>query len=180
LWIRWKSNPIAFPAFDLNYDGTTSDEWFDFYYRRGSSQEMGQLTHTNSNCNDNFKVVLKKWRETYGDSKSHANSIGNRLPVFFDMEQSANVLLLSSWYQTTIEDSDIQVVDDNNIVTCCAKNPMHIISLERVGSRVSEYSLSEYYSGNVIESRNIMLGWLFDSYKYCQANGALLIPLYRF
>ena len=44
--------------------------------------EMGQLTHTNSSCNDLFKVILDKWREQYG-SKTLDD---NRLPVFFDME----------------------------------------------------------------------------------------------
>lgn len=49
-----------------------------------------------------FKVVLSDWRGRYGntvkwwDSNGHALD-GNRLPVFFDMEQSANILALASW-----------------------------------------------------------------------------------
>lgn len=103
LWIRWKSNPIALPAFDLKYDEDMGDNWFDFHYRSGQNVEMGQLTHTNSDCNDDFKVVLSKWRELYEktvhwrDAKGNALD-GNRLPVFFDMEQSAHVLVLASWY----------------------------------------------------------------------------------
>lgn len=67
--------------------------------------EMGQLTHTNSSCNDLFKVVLDKWREQYG-SKTLDD---NRLPVFFDMEQSANVLALASWDR-------IKDIDEDGIV----------------------------------------------------------------
>ena len=65
LWIRWKSNPIALPAFDALYDRKTGDYWFDFYHRTSGNTEMGQLTHTNSDCNDNFKVVLLKWIAKY-------------------------------------------------------------------------------------------------------------------
>ena len=41
LWIRWKSNPIAVPAFDVYYDENTGDEWFDYHYRNGKSIEFG-------------------------------------------------------------------------------------------------------------------------------------------
>ena len=33
LWIRWKSSPIAFPAFDVYYDQKVGDEQFDSRYR---------------------------------------------------------------------------------------------------------------------------------------------------
>lgn len=33
LWIRWKSNPIAVPAFDLLYDRKTGSRAFDSRYR---------------------------------------------------------------------------------------------------------------------------------------------------
>ena len=33
LWIRWKSNPIAFPAFDVYYDEQVGDSQFDLHYR---------------------------------------------------------------------------------------------------------------------------------------------------
>jgi hypothetical protein len=65
---------------------------------------MGQLTHTNNDCNDNFKVVLVDWRNTYGTMKG-IGDLKNRLPIFFDMEQSANVLALSSWHQMKDVDS---------------------------------------------------------------------------
>ena len=62
LWIRWKSNPIAMPAFDVWYDKSIGDAQFDEIYRTsGKIVEMGQLTHSNSTCNDTFKVVLSKW-----------------------------------------------------------------------------------------------------------------------
>lgn len=93
LWIRWKSNPIALPAFDVDYDKSVGFAEFDMRYRDGQAIELGQITHTNNDCNENFKVVVAKWRETYGNLVK-----GNRLPVFFDMEQSANVLALASWY----------------------------------------------------------------------------------
>lgn len=100
------------------------------------SMEMGQLTHTNNDCNENFKLVLTKWRNQYENM-----IVGNRLPVFFDMEQSANVLALASWYIIPYIDSDGIVHRDSNgeqlYVTCCAKNPLHILSIERTSSEVS-------------------------------------------
>ena len=59
------------------------------------------MTHTNTDCNDEFKVVLSKWRNQYGLVVN-----GNKLPVFFDMEQSAHVLTLSSWNLVTDYDED--------------------------------------------------------------------------
>lgn len=35
LWIRWKSNPIAIPAFDVDYDKATPYTIFDLHYRNG-------------------------------------------------------------------------------------------------------------------------------------------------
>jgi hypothetical protein len=40
-WIRWKSNPIAVPAFDVFYDENADDAQFDNRYRNGKSVEMG-------------------------------------------------------------------------------------------------------------------------------------------
>ena len=100
MWVRWKSNPIATPAFDVWYDVKTGDIEFDKRFRNDSTnKEFGQLTHTNNKCNDSFKVVLSRWRETYGTLHGELFGPGhNRFPVFFDMEQSANVLALASWY----------------------------------------------------------------------------------
>ena len=97
-------------------------------YRTGVPAEMGQITHTNSDCNESFKVVLKKWRSSYdkvvhwnglyGDADGRSQSeidlkMGNRLPVFFDMEQSANVLAMSSWYSLDyVDSSGIQHLDE--------------------------------------------------------------------
>ena len=41
LWIRWKSNPIAIPAFDAWYDRSGEDEQFDLHYR--SSERMVEM-----------------------------------------------------------------------------------------------------------------------------------------
>ena len=108
LWIRWKSNPLAIPAFDVYYDEQVGDQWFDHYFRNGDMVEFGQLTHTNSKCNEWFKLVLAKWRDAY-KTTVHWEADGealdkNRLPVFFDMEQSAHVLALASWYKVKDED----------------------------------------------------------------------------
>lgn len=193
MWIRWKSNPIALPAFDLYYDRKTGDEWFDFYYRKKTNIELGQLTHTNSDCNEWFKIVLTKWRDRY-ENTVHWNKqlddgttveLGNnRLPVFFDMEQSASVLALASWYQTDdINEDGIENRDEYGRTMqaiCSGKNPLHILSIERTSAVQSEYTLSEYtQDASIVNPRN-MLDWQFDSYKYCQANGSILIPLYRF
>ena len=67
LWIRWKSNPIALPAFDVYYDLKVGDQQFDLRYRSDAAVELGQLTHTNNDCNENFKLVLNKWREKYAN-----------------------------------------------------------------------------------------------------------------
>ena len=61
LWIRWKSNPIAVPAFDIEYDVNTTDQQFDKYYRNGSKIQLGQLTYANNDCNENFYLVVKDW-----------------------------------------------------------------------------------------------------------------------
>lgn len=66
MWVRWKSNPIAIPAFDVWYDEKTGVAPFDDRYRGTSNIEMGQLTHTGSGCTDQFKLVLSRWRERYG------------------------------------------------------------------------------------------------------------------
>ena len=200
LWIRWKSNPLALPAFDVYYDEKTGDGQFDTRFRTGVPAEMGQLTHTNNTCNESFKVVLRKWRESY-DKVVHWNNgfdwlpdgltqrevdmkMGNRLPVFFDMEQSTNVLALSSWYSTDYLDSaGIQHMDEfgNPLkMTCCAKNPYHILSIERVGMDLFDYNYEQYVSSSTINGSGVLNGWMFDRYHYCQANGSILIPFYRF
>lgn len=79
LWIRWKSNPIAIPAFDLLYDKETGDEWFDFHHRGKQKIEMGQLTHSNNDCNEAFKLVLSKWRNAYGKIAHWKDDEGNEL-----------------------------------------------------------------------------------------------------
>ena len=188
LWIRWKSNPIALPAFDLLYDQNTGDGEFDSRYRNGANVEFGQITHTNGDCNDSFKVVLVKWRERYGNlvhwlDESGDELDGNRLPVFFDMEQSANVLALASWYSTPYVDDGIEMRDDfgNPIdVTCCSKNPYHILSIERVGTSIKDYTYSEYLPSASINKPGQLFHWMFDSYHYCQANGSILVPFYAF
>lgn len=145
---------------------------------------MGQLTHTNNDCNDNFKVVLSQWRKTYGKLVP-----GNRLPVFFDIEQSANVLLLASWGLVAdkgetssnsdgIVDVDSSAAADKSYVGFrCAKNPLHILSTERVGTTLEEYNWTKYGD---IEDEIGKTDWLFDAYHYCPADGSLLIPLYNF
>lgn len=172
MWIRWKSNPIALPAFDLYYDRKTGDEWFDFYYRKKTNIELGQLTHTNSDCNEWFKIVLTKWRGRY-ENTVHWNKqlddgttveLGsNRLPVFFDMEQSASVLALASWYQTDdINEDGIENRDGYGRTMqaiCSGKNPLHILSIERTSTVQSEYTLSEYtQDASIVNPRN-MLDW---------------------
>ena len=68
---------------------------------------MGQLTHTNNECNDDFHVVVREWRDRYKNIIHWGEEMDdNRLPVFFDMEQSANVLALASWRCFTHEDED--------------------------------------------------------------------------
>ncbi len=41
MWIRWKSNPIAVPAFDVWYDRETGDAAFDARYRLQTNVELG-------------------------------------------------------------------------------------------------------------------------------------------
>ena len=180
LWIRWKSNPIAVPALDVWYDEDTGDAEFDTRYRNGQNIEMGQLTHTNNDCNDMFKVVLDKWRTRYGlVAKTTSKVLANRLPVFFDMEQSANILALSSWYE--LQDNqdgiyDIPVGIGGQYSECfCGKNPIHIFSVERVSTSPSEYNFTS--CGIDLGKRQDML---FDRYHYCQADGSILVPTYRF
>lgn len=57
----------------------------------------------------------------------------------------------------------------------CGKNPIHILSVERVSSSPSEYNWEPY--GQQIEN---MPGMMFDRYHYCQANGSILVPMYSF
>lgn len=65
LWVKWKSNPIALPAFDVNWQEKTGDDEFDYHYRTDGFDEMGQLTHSNNDCNDDFHVVIREWLEQY-------------------------------------------------------------------------------------------------------------------
>ena len=178
LWIRWKSNPIALPALDAWYDRETGFPGFDSRYRQyGELHEMGQLTHTNGDCNDLFKVVLKKWMARYGKLE-----IANKLPVFFDMEQSANVLALASWSVQRRDGNEDGIVevdddDDDNIV-CCGKNPIHILSIERTSQNPSEYNLTRYSTDD--QMTYSAREWLFDAYHYCHVDGSILVPMYNF
>ena len=179
LWIRWKSSPIALPAFDVLYDQKVDGGWFDQYYRTQKNVELGQITHTNSICNDSFKVVIKNWRNAYGNY-----DFGNKLPVFFDMEQSANVIALASWNLVPeLDESGNQAKDSTGndlYVTCCGKNPYHILSVEQVGDGNSEYSFTKYSTQPMDGDDRLHQDWLFDAYHYCQADGSILIPLYAF
>jgi hypothetical protein len=135
-----------------------------------------------------FKVVLSKWNDVYRDrvdwKDASGNSLsGNRFPVFFDMEQSASILALSSWY---MRDGDKDGILGNTIfgqvreAIFCAKNPIHIVSVEKTYSSASEYVLEQYISSSILTSTIEMSDWLFDRYHYCQAGGSLFIPFYKF
>ena len=121
-----------------------------------------------NDANDNFAAVVAKWRQTYWDEQV------NKLPVFFDMEQSANVLLLASWY-LTLDGKDEYGAD--KYLVHCAKNPYHIVSVESPGDIPSDYLVGEYGNGCGI---NDNMDYLFEAYHYCPANGSLLVPFYRF
>ena len=41
MWVKWKSNPIALPAFDVNWQEKTGDAEFDHRFRTDGNQEMG-------------------------------------------------------------------------------------------------------------------------------------------
>ena len=146
---------------------------------------MGQIMHTDSTCNDNFKVVLNNWSEEYIRNRVIVDWRDNRLPVFFDMEQSANVLALASWNRVKkVADDGIVERDqfgNEKYINLCRRNPMHIISIERTGTYPSEHQLEEYDDNDVInKSGKIQRNWLFDAYHYCQADGSIMIPLYNF
>lgn len=146
---------------------------------------MGQIMHTDSTCNDNFKVVLNNWSEEYIGSPVIVDWRDNRLPVFFDMEQSANVLALASWNRVKkVADDGIVERDqfgNERYINLCRRNPMHIISIERAGTYPSEHQLEEYDDNDAInKSGKIQRNWLFDAYHYCQADGSIMIPLYNF
>ena len=186
LWVRWKSNPIAIPAFDVNWQEQTGDYEFDYHYRTDDFEEMGQVTHSNNDCNDDFHVVIREWRDQYKNvvrwGEQGLND--NRLPVFFDMEQSANVLALASWRCFTYTEDGIDVRDEDGEpikATLCGKNPLHILSIERTSTSTLEYNWTKYTDmSSPLFDLNNLLNWMFDAYHYCPANGSLLIPLYRF
>lgn len=122
---------------------------------------------------------MRKWLDEYGKVVS-----GNRLPLFFDMEQSASVLALASWTVIPYVDEDgVEHRDSSGEllhVIATAKNPLHIISLERTSSLPSEYTLEEYPWEQNFSSFATLANWMFDRYHYCPASGSILIPLYRF
>ena len=107
----------------------------------------------------------------------------NRLPVFFDMEQSANVLAMSSWYSAKVGADESEIIDldsEENEIGHCAKNPIHILSIERIGSGVFDYNYEQYGSNPQLNEEDVIDNWLFDSWQYCQTDGSLLAPFYRF
>lgn len=179
LWIRWKSNPIGLPAFDVMYDQETGDEWFDQRNRSESAKvEMGQVLHTNSTCNDAFRRVVDDWRGRYSRTIPD-----NRLPVFFDMEQSGRMLALAAWSCTRWDTGRVDLTTNRPIYwTNTGLNPIHILSNEKFSSNPSEWQLEEYGSNSEVNSavwRDDGTGFLFDAYHYCQADGSILIPSYR-
>lgn len=62
----------------------------------------------------------------------------------------------------------------------CGKNPIHILSLERVETQPSEYTWEKYVQDGTLDTMEIAKNWMFDRYQYCPANGSVLIPLYGF
>ena len=62
----------------------------------------------------------------------------------------------------------------------CGKNPVHILSLERVAAQPSEYMWEKYVQDGNLDTMEIAKNWMFDRYQYCPANGSILIPLYGF
>ena len=190
LWVKWKSNPIAMPAFDAKWQEKTGDAEFDYHYRTDGFEEMGQLTHSNNDCNDDFHVVIREWVEQYKDLLKWEGDNGekfddNRLPVFFDMEQSANVLALASWRCFNYkDDAGIEWRDEDGEpikATLTGKNPFHIISIERTSTSTLEYNWTKYTDMSLPLFNLAHLNeWLFDAYHYCPANGSLLVPLYKF
>lgn len=190
LWVKWKSNPIAIPAFDVKWQEKTGDAQFDYHYRTDAFEEMGQVTHSNNDCNDDFHVVIREWLEQYKDLLKWEGDNGekfddNRLPVFFDMEQSANVLALASWRCFTYkDDAGIEWRDEDGEpvkATLTGKNPCHILSLERTSTSTLEYNWTKYTDMSLpLFNLTNLTEWLFDAYHYCPANGSLLVPLYKF
>lgn len=190
LWVKWKSNPIAMPAFDVKWQEKTGDVGYDTRYRTDDFEEMGQLTHSNNDCNDDFHVVIREWLEQYKDLLKWEGDNGvkfddNRLPVFFDMEQSANVLALASWRCFNYKDSDgVEWRNEDGEpvkATLTGKNPCHIISIERTSTSTLEYNWTKYTNESLpLFNLTNLTEWLFDAYHYCPATGSLLIPLYKF
>lgn len=155
LWVKWKSNPIALPAFDIEWTKKTGDGQFDYHYRTDGYVEMGQIDHSNSTCNDEFNVAIREWNEHYGTLVHWRGGDGtpissNRLPIFFDMEQSAHVLALASWRRFTARDDDGEELRDETgepvKQTLCGRNPLHILSLERTSTSTLEYTWEKYTS----------------------------------
>ena len=154
------------------------------FRREDDNTEMGQLTHANNDCNDDFHVVIEDWLAKYGNKINWERGGSNRLPVFFDMEQSANVLALASWHTFQRKVDGVVELDELGnpmYETLCGKNPLHIVSIERTSTSVLEYNWTKYIqSSDAIFDEEYLKGMLFDAYHYCPANGTLLLPLYRF
>lgn len=89
------------------------------------------------------------------------------------MEQSAHILALASWYQLSKESTDEDDIQDPEVeleppTTCCSKNPLHIVSIERTSTCPSKYNLEQYgSSGRKFNNRDVMENWIFDAYQYC-------------
>ena len=81
------------------------------------------------------------------------------------------------------DDGIVQIDGNGNPIylTHTAKNPFHIISLERISTIPSEYNLVEYGSNDAINSKfaNECSDYSFDAYHYCPANGSILLPSYK-
>ena len=97
------------------------------------------------------------------------------------------MLSLASWNRipisSTTTDEDGIIADDvpeDSMLVCCGKNPLHVIAMERPDVNVSRYTLSRYTTTEIIRSNEVSRNWLFDRYHYCQGDGSILIPLYRF
>ena len=68
----------------------------------------------------------------------------------------------------------------------CGKNPLHIVSVETVGTSVDDYTLVKYADEDETTPELSLGGlqggwtWLFDSYHYCPVAGSILVPHYAF
>ena len=180
LWVRWNSEPIAFPAFDIWWDNEALVE-------RGSGDRkilphddrfkyFGQIPYKDNNTNDVISDIIERFLDRYVLDGTRQNiAIGNKAPIFYSFEQNAGVFLFSAWDRPVDTHSFLADYDRSHFC------PVYVLTKE-VQQEDGTYNFETYLED--VKSFDFIGETLRDTYIshqciFSSSRGSLVIPAYR-